>query len=62
MHAVAIFPPPAQAPRRDAPLLRALARALADLGDIELPDSAPTEEDARNLEAVSYTHLTLPTN
>jgi hypothetical protein len=57
MHAVAIFPPPAQAPRRDAPLLRALARALADLGDIELPDSAPTEEDARNLEVLAPLYL-----
>lgn len=57
MHAAAIFPPPAQAPRRDAPLLRALARALADLGDIELPDSAPTEEDARNLEVLAPLYL-----
>lgn len=54
----AIFPPPAQAARgAHAPLLHALAKALADLGDIELPDSAPTAEDARNLEVASPLYL-----
>lgn len=57
MHA-AIFPTQAQAPRRaDARLLQAIAKALADLGDIELPDTAPTEEDARHLEAIPPLYL-----
>jgi hypothetical protein len=58
MHAVAIFPPSARAPQRADPrLLRAIAQALADLGDIELPDSAPTAEDARNLEVIAPLYL-----
>lgn len=58
MGAVAIFPPSARAPQRADPrLLRAIAKALADLGEIELPDSAPTAEDARNLEVIAPLYL-----
>jgi hypothetical protein len=58
MHACAIFPASAPAPHRADPrLLRAIAKALADLGDIELPDSAPTAEDARNLVAIPPLYL-----
>lgn len=56
MRAAAIFPPQAQ-PSAHVPLVRALAKALADLGDIDLPDSAPTAEDARNLEVASPLYL-----
>lgn len=56
MHAAAIFP--TQAPRpAEAPLLRALARALADLGDIVLPDTAPTAQDADALQALAPLYL-----
>ena len=58
MRAAANFPAPAPAPHRADPrLLRAIAQALADLGDIELPDTAPTAEDARNLAAIPQLYL-----
>lgn len=58
MQAAAIFPVPAQAaPRADSRLLRAIAQALADLGDIDLPDSTPTVEDARQLQAIPPLYL-----
>jgi hypothetical protein len=56
MGALAIFPPPARH-RADPRLLHALAQALADLGDIDLPDTAPTAEDARNLQALAPLYL-----
>lgn len=56
MGTTAIFPTPVR-PRADPRLLRAIAKALADLGDIDLPDTAPTPEDARNLEAVAPLYL-----
>ncbi len=58
MGVTAIFPTPALAPRRvDPRLLRALAKALEGLGDIDLPDTAPTGEDAHNLEAIAPLYL-----
>lgn len=57
MHAAAIFPPQARPRRADPRLLRAIAQALADLGDIALPDTAPTAEDARNLEVLAPLYL-----
>jgi len=58
MSAVAIFPPAMRRPARADPrLLRALAQALAELGDIELPDTAPTAEDAQHLEAMAPLYL-----
>jgi hypothetical protein len=58
MHSGAIFPRrAAAAPPAHSELLRALAQALADLGDIDLPDTAPTAEDARNLEVVAPLYL-----
>jgi hypothetical protein len=60
MCAAVIFPPrpPAAAKRRvDVQLLQALSMALAELGDIELPDSAPTAEDAQHLEMLAPLYL-----
>src|SRR5205814_7420719 len=57
MRTGAIFPLPALPRRADAPLLRALAKALADLGDIDLPDTAPTAQDAQNLEVIAPLYL-----
>jgi hypothetical protein len=58
MHSGAIFPRrPAPLARPHGELLRAIAQALADLGDIDLPDTAPTVEDARNLEVVAPLYL-----
>jgi len=54
--AAAIFPPRARR-RADPRLLQAIAKALADLGDIDLPDTAPTAEDARNLAAIPPLYL-----
>src|SRR5262249_48658014 len=56
VQAAAIFPPRARR-RADPRLLHAIAKALADLGDIALPDTAPTEEDAHNLEAIAPLYL-----
>jgi hypothetical protein len=56
VQAAAIFPTPVR-PRADPRLLRAIAQALADLGDIDLPDTAPTAEDAHNLEALGPLYL-----
>jgi hypothetical protein len=66
-----IFPPrPGPTRRIDPRLLHALAQALAtvrraaahaaalaELGDIELPDSAPTAEDAQHLEVIAPLYL-----
>jgi hypothetical protein len=66
-----IFPPTATPARRiDPRLLRVLAQAvatvrraaarseaLAELGEIELPDSAPTAEDAQRLEVIAPLYL-----
>ncbi|MED5617763.1 hypothetical protein [Ideonella sp. BN130291] len=60
MSAALIFPSSMQvAPARrvDVHLVQALAMALAELGDIELPDSAPTAEDAQHLEALAPLYL-----
>jgi len=57
MRTGAIFPAVAVTHRPDAPLVRALAKALADLGDIDLPDTAPTADDARNLEVIAPLYL-----
>lgn len=58
MHSGAIFPRQPLARAHDhAPLLRAIAQALAELGDIDLPDTAPTAEDARSLEVVAPLYL-----
>jgi hypothetical protein len=56
MQRTAIFPTPVR-PRADPRLLRAISQALAVLGDIDLPDTAPTAEDARNLEVVGPLYL-----
>jgi len=56
VRAAAIFPPHARH-RADPRLLHAIAKALADLGDIELPDTAPTVEDAHNLEVLAPLYL-----
>jgi len=66
----AIFPPATPLRRIDATLLQALAlaretvgrvqaraMALAGLGDIDLPDTAPTAEDAQHLEAIAPLYL-----
>jgi len=57
MQAAAIFPAPAPRRRADPRLLRAIARALAELGDIALPDTAPTAEDARKLAVLPSLYL-----
>ena len=58
MPTAAIFPLPAHAHRREDPrLLRAIAQALAELGDIDLPDTAPTAEDAGNIAALAPLYL-----
>jgi len=66
-NAAAILPPSARAARRiDPQLVLALAQALqtvqrsaalAELGDIDLPDSAPTPEDVRQLETIAPLYL-----
>src|SRR4051812_37426035 len=43
--------------RRVAARRNARAQALAELGDIELPDSAPTAEDAQNLAIIAPLYL-----
>ncbi len=53
-----IFPPPARPARRiDPRLLQVLAHAMAALGDIELPDSAPTADDVQRLQLIAPLYL-----